>query len=393
MGLNIYGYVNNSGIGTHTKYFTSALSNYYPNITLVPCDWNLDMSPEESQVLTPLIKNIDSIDLNDPYIILNMPHYMLYGSGNPRIGYPVFETSELKPSQINVLKQMNYLFVTSAWAKMTAMKNLAAVDYSGDRIFVIPEGVDMTMFNREVKRHKFYLDDDKFTFLSVGKFEMRKSPQEILTAFTETFRSNSNVRLMTHWWTGLMPNWIQVADKMIRELGYNRVENEPTVAIAEQPSTHRYQIPNGCEVVLNLKRFATKGELAQFYRCGDVGVYPSRGEGWNLPLIESMACGLPCIVGLWTSHTEFVTEESSFALNVDTDARKVVADDGWFFKGDMGYWYEPKVSAIADAMGTAYNDEKRRKKVAEESYKMAQKFTWDNAGEKASSILYNIFEE
>lgn len=397
MGLNIYGYVNNSGIGTHTKYFTSALSNYYPDITLVPCDWNLDMSEEESKVLAPLVRNIDTIDLDDPYIIFNMPHYMLYGSGKPRIGYPVFETSKLKPSQMNVMKQMDYMFVTSKWAKDIVIKNMSEALVSDvatlqDTIFVVPEGVDTTVFNPQVTRHKFY-DDAKFTFMSVGKFEMRKSPKEVLDAFTKAFDNNKDVRLVTHWWTGLLHNWVQLADQMIRELGYNRVEDtRANIAIQEQPQYLKYQLPNGCEIVLNLKRFPDKKELAKFYRCADVGVYASRGEGWNLPLIESMACGMPCVVGNWTAHTEFVDESVAFTLS-KKNAMEVIANDEWFFKGDVGTWHEPNVEDLSSKMKEAYEDSDKRASVSNAAWARAQEFSWDNAGSIASSILYDIFDK
>ncbi len=87
----------------------------------------------------------------------------------------------------------------------------------------------------------------------------------------------------------------------------------------------------------------------------------------------------------WMENNAFLVKEE--------DSDRVIADDGWFFRGDMGYWNVPKVEALAALMTEAYEDAAKRTAIAKQSVETATKYDWDNAGAIASNILYNILEE
>ena len=46
--------------------------------------------------------------------------------------------------------------------------------------------------------------------------------------------------------------------------------------------------------------------LASIYNCFDVFTLPTRGEGFGLPILEAMACGVPVVVTDYSAHTEWV---------------------------------------------------------------------------------------
>lgn len=62
-------------------------------------------------------------------------------------------------------------------------------------------------------------------------------------------------------------------------------------------------------------------ELAQLYNCFDVLAVTSQGEGWHLPSIEAMACGVPVIcgdwaaLGEWAKNSAYLVPCTSTALN------------------------------------------------------------------------------
>lgn len=58
------------------------------------------------------------------------------------------------------------------------------------------------------------------------------------------------------------------------------------------------------------------GEIARLYQAADAYLSPYHGEGFNLPVLESAACGLPSIVTAGGPTEEFTTEE--FALRVNS---------------------------------------------------------------------------
>ena len=63
--------------------------------------------------------------------------------------------------------------------------------------------------------------------------------------------------------------------------------------------------------------YVADGELPPLYRGAEVFVYPSRFEGFGLPVIEAMACGVPCVV---SSHPSLDEACGNAALRADPDS-------------------------------------------------------------------------
>jgi glycosyltransferase involved in cell wall biosynthesis len=61
----------------------------------------------------------------------------------------------------------------------------------------------------------------------------------------------------------------------------------------------------------------TDDELAALYRGAEVFVYPSRFEGFGIPVIEAMACGVPCVV---SSHPSLDDACGDAAVRADPDS-------------------------------------------------------------------------
>lgn len=51
-------------------------------------------------------------------------------------------------------------------------------------------------------------------------------------------------------------------------------------------------------------------QLVGMYQAMDVYVNTSQGEGWGLPVMEAMACGIPCIVPKWSALAEWAADAS-----------------------------------------------------------------------------------
>jgi len=48
--------------------------------------------------------------------------------------------------------------------------------------------------------------------------------------------------------------------------------------------------------------------LVEMYQAMDVYVNTGQGEGWGLPVMEAMACGIPCIVPTWSALGEWAAD-------------------------------------------------------------------------------------
>lgn len=131
-------------------------------------------------------------------------------------------------------------------------------------------------------------------------------------------------------------------------------------------------------------------EMAEMYRSCHAYVTASRGEGWNLPLMEASACGLPVIAPDAFSHKEFLTEDNSFMFSPEgvqsiPDAEKI---SPWYKDQLFVYYGEKSVAALSKQMATVFEDKVLSDKKAEKlRASILEKYTWDAVAEKAARII------
>jgi glycosyltransferase involved in cell wall biosynthesis len=105
-------------------------------------------------------------------------------------------------------------------------------------------------------------------------------------------------------------------------------------------------------------------ELLQMYNMAELFVYPSVFEGFGLPVLEAMQCGLPVIASNSSSIPELI------------DDKRLLFDPA--DEGD-----------ILDKIYFVLNNDTFRVKLSEEALKNSAKFSWKNTAQKTLEVYRN----
>lgn len=287
---------------------------------------------------------------------------LLYGSmagvldraPGPRIAYTVWESTRLPDDWHGPLAGVDRIWTATPWGKRVLVAN----GFTADRVDVVPEGVDTTLFHPAVP--PALPRPGPFRFLAVGRWERRKGLSELVAAFDAEFGDGDDVELVLAGLHAHQPD-LDLGAKL-RGLGLRR--------------------PGRLKIVPAVRTHAT---FAGLYTACDAFVAPSRAEGWGLPATEAMACGLPVIVTGYSGPTAFIGQHA-----YRIDHRLVPVDERFFERadGDLGLWAEPDWAHLRHLMRRVHRDrEEARARGLAGAREVAERLTWDHAAAVAEALI------
>ena len=101
--------------------------------------------------------------------------------------------------------------------------------------------------------------------------------------------------------------------------------------------------------------FETHQEIASLIANADCGLYPSRAEGWNMELLETMSMNKPVITTNYSAHTEFCNKENSYLIDI-TETEKAYDGKAFIGKGNWAKIGQNEFDQILDYMRYVYNN-------------------------------------
>ncbi len=109
-------------------------------------------------------------------------------------------------------------------------------------------------------------------------------------------------------------------------------------------------------------------DLPSLYNAADLFVFPSLYEGFGLPILESMSCGLPVISSNASSMPEIVE--------------------------GAGILLDPKdTKAWADAIYKVLTNKNLQKEMGEKSLQQAKKFTWEKCAQETLGVYEEVYQK
>ncbi len=273
--------------------------------------------------------------------------------GRLKIGYTMLEVDGFPRDWVDSANGMDEVWVPSEFNRRGFLA-------SGLKrpIHRVPLGVDPEHFHPGIKGHPNPLQE--FLFLANFEWGERKEPWLLLKVFNEEFSAKEPVRLLCKIVN--RDARVNVGDE-IRKLDLKET---------------------GGKISFLFNREFPYHQLGSFYRSADCYVSASRGEGWDMPLMEAMACGLPAIATDWGAHTDFVHEGIAYLLRVKGTVPAVAKCP--YYEGFS--WAEPDPDHLRHLLRKIYeNPLEARRRGAAAAREIAAKWTWDNTARKIVARL------
>ena len=308
---------------------------------------------------------------NDDFIFLEHltpENFFIDPRAKYHIAYTPFETDGAPVSWLLPLKGMDEIWVPSQHNKNA----YARVGMDPKKIHVIPHGVEVEKFNPDIEPLKY--NRGKFNFGSIFDWTERKNPVALIRAYYNAFYKGEDVTLT------IRSFWRFPLEKS-REYILQEVEK------IKNGYAGRKEFPN----ILFWFDTLSENVIPNLYKSFDCFVLPSRGEGFGLPFLEAMACGVPTIGPKWGGSTEFMNDSNSILV----DGKVIPISNQMFLKMQPQYggqsWFDIDEVELSRAMRWVYDNPKKSKNISNNAVKdVCEKWTWKHTAQKICKRLEEI---
>jgi glycosyltransferase involved in cell wall biosynthesis len=348
MKIRLIGQANDSGIGTHFHHYVNAIKQITGINSLIEL---VDFANNDA-----IVKSINEStpeDINISFVTIDLNRY--YRGTN--INWSVFESTIIPEKLLEVMSK-HKLWIPTEWGRKICIEN----GINLNQINVVNEGVDINTFHPYLKPKS-----NKFRFLLIGKYEMRKSIDESIDAFARVFGNNPDIELV-----------IKSDFFKDPELKKNELDNKI--------------LSTGVNNIKLVWGYQTITQISDLYRSADIFLFPTKAEGWGLPLIEAAACGLPLITTYHSGHTEFINDIKSSCVLVDYELLPIECKEyqGFYpaIDNNYGKWAVMTVDNIAKSIKQAYDNYPALSAQAINNSELIRtKYSWANSAIKSLEIL------
>ncbi len=278
--------------------------------------------------------------------------------GKYKVGFTMLEADGLPKEWVKQCNQMNEIWVPSNFNKST----FAAAGVKAP-IYIMPFGIDVDHFNPKIYAKRI---SPKFTFLSVFEWSERKGQELLFKAFKEEFKNSKDVILIIKVFNPDHRNNIE-----LELANLNIKADDDNIIVLLNADIPYYQ-------------------LGSLYRGVDCFVLPTRGEGWGMPIMEAMTCGIPAIATNWSAQCDFMNEENSYLIKVKKLIPAITKSP--YYK-DLN-WAEPDYEHLKYLLRYVYEHrEEAKQKAIKASNMIIEKYSWDNIVKIMIDRIKKIYEE
>jgi len=277
------------------------------------------------------------------------------------VGFAVFETYNPESSWISCLNKNDAIVVPSQFNyKIFAHEKIKKP------LYYIPHCFDVDKYNKDVESIKRY---DKFTFLFIGTWKIRKGYNVLIEAFLKEF-NNDNVQLLIK------------TDKINKAKEYvNKIRS-------------KLKIKKGSDNIIFENKVYKEQEMPGFLKSVDCLVLPTMGDGFNLPGMQCMALGVPVLITDFSGPLDYASEETCTFLNKSGFVLYKNMDNIPQFRNKK--WAFISTKEVREKMRFVYNNYNNEiiKEKIENGYNFVRKkFNYEEIGTKFKEMIGEVCQK
>jgi glycosyltransferase involved in cell wall biosynthesis len=303
--------------------------------------------------------------LNDPWLIKNAIDVKPEGMRTPflkTVGYYPTDAAPLKPDWLRTLNSLDAQVCYSHYAENVVTKSNGGPPENLHQIY---HGVDTKTFfpiNQSIARRFLGIPQDVFIVGMVARNQPRKRFDLLMMAFAEFAKDKKNVKLYLH--------------TALKDIGFDILDIARQLNIADKLILTEDLTPN---------QGVTEERLNYIYNSFDINALISLGDGFCLPVAESMATGC----------TQLVSGHSCLQELVEGHGGLTVKNIAWLANssGINTYGGVSDVQDIVKKLNILYSSPETRLKHSEDGFNFISqdKFKWDTAINDFNNIFKEIF--
>jgi glycosyltransferase involved in cell wall biosynthesis len=220
----------------------------------------------------------------------------------------------------------NLIVTPTNWAR----GRIAEYGFPEERIFIIPHGVDTACYyrigaeERRLRRQMLDIAEDETVFLNIGVALWNKGVDVLLRAFGIVRSRGHRVRL-------ILKDQSDVYGISVQET--IRTTGDVCPELLRVDTLEALSVVRG-----NLGQ----AQLRSLYGVSDCYISTYRAEGFNMPVLEAIACGLPLIVTRGGATDDYCDDHVAYRVSGQAGA---AGDSEHFIR-----FIEPDLDEVVEAM-------------------------------------------
>jgi glycosyltransferase involved in cell wall biosynthesis len=281
-------------------------------------------------------------------ILFHNPYSIPRIEAQYRIIYTMFESTKIPDDWLDYLRAADEVWVPSHW-------NQDVFALSGIKTTVVPLGYDDSIYEF-VERTPAKKTRRNFTFLHYNAFNIRKGFTEVWKAFTAEFEKTEPVKLILKTTQNQSPLPITKGEYPNVEIIYGKIQEH---------------------------------EMYDIMKRSDCFVFPSRGEGFGMTPLETMATGIPAIIPNAHGLSEYFNSDFMYEVKVKEKCPALYAR---YKDIDVGEMFVSDVDDLRKKMRWCVEHQEEVIEMGRKASEYVKGWTYAKGFEKAIERIKEIME-